>query len=155
MCGRYSLFDEQDNKEIGKILAEINRKYLCTYRSGPFDIRICLSERYSGMENASMVSCRKAPLSPNCRPISINCCNSLVSIFFPNILRPNISPLINVPPYPQPSCAGSVFKNSSQHRPCDTSGNPPCRRKEIRLPGRSFADRHAKNSSIIPGTFST
>ena len=27
MCGRYSLFDEQDNKEIGKILAEINRKY--------------------------------------------------------------------------------------------------------------------------------
>lgn len=27
MCGRYSLFDEQDNEEIGKIIAEINRKY--------------------------------------------------------------------------------------------------------------------------------
>ena len=27
MCGRYSLFDEQDNSEIRKIIAEVNHKY--------------------------------------------------------------------------------------------------------------------------------
>lgn len=27
MCGRYSLFDEQDNAEIRKIIAEVNHKY--------------------------------------------------------------------------------------------------------------------------------
>lgn len=27
MCGRYSLFDEQDNAEIREIIAEVNRKY--------------------------------------------------------------------------------------------------------------------------------
>lgn len=27
MCGRYSLFDEQDNAEIQEIIAEVNRKY--------------------------------------------------------------------------------------------------------------------------------
>lgn len=27
MCGRYSLFDEQNNAEIRQIIAEVNRKY--------------------------------------------------------------------------------------------------------------------------------
>ena len=88
-------------------------------------IRICFSGIYSGPAKASTADFSKRPVLAKMRPISVKGASIFFLLFTSTRLVPNISPLMRVPAYAQPSWAGRVSRNASQQRLWLASGNPP------------------------------